>query len=64
MLTSNCVICGAELTMNMTQLSFATRNKGVGCACMSHEFSKELKQYIQENGGHLPILEALKEGDE
>ena len=59
MLVGKCVICGSELTMDMTQLSFATKNKGIECACMSHEFSKELENYIKENGGHMSILEAL-----
>lgn len=58
-MVSKCVICGAELPMNMTQLTFATKNKGIESACMKHEFSYELKNYIKENGGHISILEAL-----
>ena len=57
---SKCVLCGAELPMNITQITFATKNKGVESACMSHEFSKELKCYIERNGGIIPIVEALK----
>lgn len=57
---SKCVICGADLPFDMTQLSFATKDKGVESACMSHEFSKELKCYIERNGGIIPIVEALK----
>ena len=58
-MAGKCAICGADLPMNMTQLSFATKNKGIECACMSHEFSKDLKNYIQDNGGHISILDAL-----
>ena len=59
-MVSKCVICGAELPMDMTQLSFATMNKGVASACMKHEFSAELENYIKENGGSISIIEALK----
>ena len=54
-----CVICGAELPMNITQITFATKDKGVESACMKHEFSSELKTYTKENGGIIPILEAI-----
>lgn len=60
-MVSKCVICGAELPMDITQLSFATKNKGVASACMKHEFSPELKNYIKENGGSISIYEALNE---
>lgn len=59
-MVSKCVICGAELPMNMTQISFATKNKGIESACMQHEFSEELSNYIKENGGKISILEALQ----
>ncbi len=58
-MVSKCVICGAELPMDMTQLTFATKNKGIENACMKHEFSTELKNYIKENGGSISIYEAL-----
>lgn len=58
-MVSKCVICGAELPMDMTQLSFATKNKGVASACVKHEFSIELENYIKENGGSISIYEAL-----
>ena len=60
-MVSKCVLCGAELPMDMTQLSFATKNKGVASACMKHEFSAELENYIKENGGSISIYEALNE---
>ena len=57
---NKCAICGADLPYDMTQLSFATKNKGVESACMKHEFTKELKSYIKKkNGGSIPIIEAL-----
>ena len=60
-MVSKCVICGTELPMNIAQLTFATKNKGVESACMKHEFSAELENYIKENGGSISILEALNE---
>ena len=47
--------------MNIAQLTFATKNKGVESACMKHEFSTELENYIKENGSSISILEALNE---
>ena len=58
-MANKCVICGAELPMDMTQLSFATKNKGFASACMKHEFSVELENYIKENGGSTSIYAAL-----
>lgn len=60
-MVSRCVVCGTELPIDMTQLTFATKNKGVESACMKHEFSTELKNYVKENGGSISILEALNE---
>ena len=61
---NKCVLCGADLPFNMTQLMFATNNKGIESACMRHENSEALKQYGQENGGFRPIYEALKGREE
>lgn len=60
-MVNKCVLCGAELPMDMTQLSFATKNKGIESVCLKHEFSADLKNYIKENGGSISIPEALNE---
>ena len=61
---SKCVICGAELPLDMTQLCFATKKKGVEGACMAHEHSKLLENYANENGGYITITEALEQRKE
>ena len=55
---NKCVLRGADLPYNMTQLMFATYNKGIESACMRHENSEALKQYGQENGGFRPVIDA------
>ena len=57
---NKCVLCDADLPLNMTQLFVATKDKGIESACIIHEFSKELKDYIKRNGGIMPILKAVK----
>jgi hypothetical protein len=45
------VLCGKYLPVDMTQISFRTKTNGFECACMEHEFSKELEKYVEEHGG-------------
>ena len=61
---NKCVLCGEDLPFNIRQITFATEDKGIESACMNHEFSKELKEYIKRNGGVVPILEALKKNSQ
>jgi hypothetical protein len=51
MISSKCVICGAELPADMTQITFRTHDNGYECACMQHEFSQQIAEYAKQNGG-------------
>lgn len=61
---NKCALCGTDLPLNAPQISLATKNKGIESACIIHEFSDKLQKYIQDNGGIIPINEALKEREE
>lgn len=58
-----CVVCGKKLSSERTQIVFATKNKGVASACISHQSSTELDKYINDNGGAISVAQALREND-
>lgn len=43
---SNCIICGKELPMTMTQLLIGLEGEYMAC-CMQHEGSGELKEKVK-----------------
>lgn len=48
-LTTQCVICGRDLPVDMTQLIIALGEDKFKSCCLQHEGSEKLKKYIKDN---------------
>lgn len=58
-----CVICGRDLPITETQIVICTKDTGIESACLCHEFSDSLKQYVNTHRGRDKIENHLHCGE-